>query len=172
MCQARSGKRQKYVCILLCLNVLACDPPNVFTGLEQQWQAQPHPLHGPTQPDGLLEFAQVLATKLAPLFQYRSTPIIRCTGNFDHTFAPRTLPVLPTHSLTLKLLMFLVIVSKDRCWYDMYLIDSFDASKYQTFDVSCRTSFALLPWRSARVACLYSILDVFFLHTHVDIVSI
>eukprot|EP00904_Undaria_pinnatifida_P007493 jgi/Undpi1/3874/HiC_scaffold_16.g07242.m1 len=45
-----------------------------------QWQAQPHPLHGPTQPDGLLEFAQVLATKLAPLFQYRSTPIIRCTG--------------------------------------------------------------------------------------------
>lgn len=45
-----------------------------------QWQAQAHPLHGPTQPDGLVEHLRVFATKAALLLLLKVPPIIRCTG--------------------------------------------------------------------------------------------
>lgn len=65
-----------FVCCLWFVRFFLSGPDN------RQWQAQPHPLHGPTQPDGLLEHLRVFATKAALLLLLNVSPIIRCTGTF------------------------------------------------------------------------------------------
>ncbi|CAM9090142.1 unnamed protein product [Scytosiphon promiscuus] len=45
-----------------------------------QFLAMRHPLHGPTQPDGLIEHLQMFASILSILLQMSPAPVIRCTG--------------------------------------------------------------------------------------------
>ncbi|CAM9780211.1 unnamed protein product, partial [Hapterophycus canaliculatus] len=56
--------------------VLASDDELYVT----QYLAMRHPLHGPTQPDGILERLQVYGSILCLLLQMSPAPVIRCTG--------------------------------------------------------------------------------------------
>lgn len=45
-----------------------------------QFLAMRHPLHGPTQPDGVLEHLRLYGSMLLLMLQISPAPIIRCTG--------------------------------------------------------------------------------------------
>lgn len=47
-----------------------------------QYLAWSHPLHGPTQPDSVVEYLRLYGSILLMVLQISPAPIIRCTGMF------------------------------------------------------------------------------------------
>lgn len=53
-----------------------------------QFMAMRHPLHGPTQPDGVLERLRLYGSMLLLMLQISPAPIIRCTGTQEKGCPP------------------------------------------------------------------------------------